>query len=134
MAAANRITGKDVYVTFDAVAIHGDFTSVSFEETEDTVDVTAGADTSHYYVPTRKDGTASIEVFYDGSTEAVWDKLAPGAAGTLIVGPKGTALGYPKYTWSRAIVSSRGLDLPFDDGVKVSAEFQFSSAVTEATW
>lgn len=134
MTAANRITGKDLYVSFQGTDVSGDFTSVSFEETEDTVDVTAGADLAHYYIPTRKDGTADLEAFYDGSTETVWDKIAVGASGTLIIAPSGTANGEAKYEWTRAIVTSRSLEIPFDDGVKVTATFQFSSAGTESAY
>jgi len=134
MANTGRITGKDLYVTFGGTEISGDYTSVSVATDEDLVDVTAGADTYHYYLNTRQDGTIDFEAFYDGSTTTVWDAIAPGSAGTLIIAPKGTASGNPQWTWERVLVASRSIDIPFDDGVTVSASFQKSSEVSESSY
>ena len=133
MAQADRIVGKDLYVTFAGVVISGDFTSVSFSEEGDEADVTAGADTSHYYIPLgRKDGSCEVESFYGGSVS--WQGLAVGSIGTLIVGPAGTASTKPKYTWTRATIRSRGQEIPFDDGVTFKAEIGFSSAGSEGVY
>lgn len=133
MATTDRITGKDLYVAFNDTNIGGDFTSVTFSEEGDLVDVTAGADSSHYYVPLeRKDGECTVESFYAGT--AVWTALAVNTVGTLTIAPKGTATGSPKYEWSRAIVKSRELSQPFDDGVTMSVSFQFSSAMTASSY
>ena len=135
MANTGRISGKDLYVTFNSVPVHGDFTSVSIADEDDQIDVTAGADTFHYFLSLgRRNATMDFEAFYDGSTTTVWAGIAPGAAGTLIVSPKGTAVTMPKWTWSRALVQNRNIDLPFDDGVTVTAAFQTSALVSESTW
>jgi len=135
MANTGRISGKDLYVTFGGTEISGDFTSVGRSEEDDQIDVTAGADTYHYFLSlARKNGTSAFEAFYDGSTTTVWDAIVPGGEGTLIIAPKGTASGYPKWTWDRVLVASREITFPFDDGVKVTASFQYSSAASEATY
>lgn len=129
MANTDRITGKDVYVTFAGTEISGDFTSVSFSEEGDMVDVTAGGETYHYYIPLdRTDGECTVEAFYGGSV--VFNALAVNTAGTLIIAPKGTAATNPRYTVTRAIVKERSKEMPFDDGVTLSVTFQFSSALT----
>jgi hypothetical protein len=135
MANTGRISGKDLYITFGGTEVHGDFTSVTINREDDQIDVTAGADTFHYFLSlARENGTMDFETFYDGATETVWDAIVPATAGTLIVAPKGTASANPKYTWTRALVANRNMSLPFDDGVRVTASFQFSSAVSETTY
>lgn len=135
MANTGRITGKDVYVTFNGVVISGDFTSVGRSDEGENVDVTAGADTYHYFVSLgRTNGTVPFECMYDGSTTTVWAGIAPNAAGTLIIAPKGTASGNPKWTCNRALVNSREITFPFDDAVTVSAEFQVSASWSETSY
>ena len=137
MANTDRISGKDVYVSFAGTEISGDFTSVSFSEEEDLIDVTAGDDTYHYYLPlNRKDGECSIESFWAGT--ATFQALAVGSAGTLLIGPRGTATGAtpsnPKYTWDRVVVKTREVEHPFDNSVTYSVTFQFSSALAESAY
>ena len=135
MANTGRISGKDLFVTFGGTEVHGDFTSVGRAEEGELVDVTAGADTYHYFLSlARKNGTSAFEAFYDGSTTTVWDAIAPNTAGTLVIAPKGTASSMPRWIWTRALVANREITFPFDDGVKVTATFQYSSDVTEDTY
>jgi len=135
MANTGRISGKDLFITFGGTEVHGDFTSVSVADADDQIDVTAGADTYHYWLSlARRDGTSDFEMFYDGATETVWDAIAPGTAGTLIMAPKGTASGNPKWTWTRALVKNRNVAMPFNDGVKVTGVWQFSSLIGETTY
>lgn len=134
MANTGRIAGKDLYVSFNGTVISGDQTSVSWSEEGDMADVTAAADAFHYYVYMRKDGTLDFEAFFDASSTTAYAACAVGSEGTLIVGPAGTASGKPKYTWTRAVVASRGMAIPFDDGVTWPCTFQFSSAVSEGAY
>ena len=135
MAASGRISGKNLYMTFGGVAIHGDFTSASVNQEDDQIDVTAGAETFHYFLSlARANGSVDFEAFYDGSTETVWDALVPGASGTLIMAPKGTDSGNPTWTVNHALVHSRNSSIPFDNGLTISATFQLSAAITETTY
>lgn len=135
MANSGRITGKDLYIAFNGTDISADFTSVSFSEEGDLVDVTAGDDTYHYYVPTdRVDGTCDYEGYYDSAGSVAWTALPVNTAGTLTIAPLGTAATNPKWEWSRVIVQSRSPEIPFDGGITVSATFQFSSALTQSSY
>jgi hypothetical protein len=100
----------------------------------DAIDVTAADDGSRYYVVGVKDATMSMDAFFDGSTDTVWDKVVEGAAGTLIVGPAGTASGKMKLTWNRVIVTSRDISIPFDGGVTLAVGFQASGTVAESAY
>lgn len=135
MAASGRIAGKDLYIEFGGVDLSADFTAVSVSDEGELVDVTAGADTYHYFISlARRNGNADYEGFYDGSTTTAWDAIAPNTEGTLIIAPKGTESGNPKWEWSRALIESRSADIPFDEGVTVSATIQFSSQVAETAY
>lgn len=136
MAVDGRMTGKDLYMTFGGTVLSGDFTTVSVAEEADLADVTAGAETVHYYLFTRSDGTLDLESYFNqasgGSAErAVID---PGDAGTLIIGPRGTETTYPKWTCTRALVKTRRLDYPFDTGARMRVTFQFSAAWAESSY
>jgi len=137
MANTNRAAGKDLYVEFGGQDISGDFTSVSVSVEDDQIDVTAGADTYHYHLSLgRTNGSMDYEAFYDSAAtgSAVWNAIVPGAAGTLIVGPLGTASGKPKWTYNRALVTNRDSEHPFDEAITVSASFAISAAMTETTY
>ncbi len=128
----DRITGKDLYVTFAGVVLRR-LHPVSFNNEGDLADVTAGADTAHYYVPLeRTDGEVTVESFYAGTV--AWQGVAVNTAGTLEIAPKGTASGNPKFTCARAIVKSREMSVPFDDGVTMSVTFQQSAAMAESAY
>lgn len=135
MTNTGRFVGKDCYVSFKGTVVSGDFTSVSFDESYDLADVVAGADGYHYFLPVREgDYTVDLEAFFDGVGTATWNACVPGDAGTLIIGPMGTATGKPKFSWSRVVCESRGGDIPFDDGVTMTASFHVSSAFTNGSW
>lgn len=135
MAAGDRISGKDVFVSFAGQNLSGDFTSVGVDEAGDLVDLTAGAEGFHYYIYVRKDGTSDVESFYNsGTVQTEFDAVAVGSAGTFIVGPKGTTATYPKLTWDRVVIRNRRMTLPFDDSVKVTTTVQYSSALSRGNW
>ena len=136
MANTDRIAGKDLYVSFNGSDISADFTSVSVSDEDDQVDVTAGAETYHYFISLgRRTGTIDYEAFYNGGTaQTGFAALVPGTAGTMIIGPRGTASTMPKWTWSRVLVQNRNTDHPFDDAVKVTCSFQTSSLLSATNW
>ena len=135
MSVAGRITGQNLYVTFGGTVLTGDQTSLSISDENAVAEATAGADTYNHFISlARRNSTVDYEAMYDGSTTTVWAAIQPGASGTLIVGPKGTASGYPKWTWANAIITTREVEFPFDDAVTVTASFQNDALVTEATW
>ena len=134
MGAATRISGKDLTISFAGTYIEGDVTSVSVADEGELVDVTAGDETFHYFISlARRNATVDFGAFYEGTT-TIWDVIPPNTAGTLIIAPKGTASGNPKWTWDRALVQNRNIELPFDGAVTVTANFQTSALLAETTY
>ena len=135
MAVTDRISGRDVYVSFNGTVLDADFTSVKVSEEGDQIDVTAADEESHYYVGIRKDGTVDMELFYNaGTAQTEFDAVAVNNAGTLTIGPKGTTSTYPKLEWTRALVKTRELDFPFDAEAKLTVSFQCSSALIRGSF
>lgn len=132
-----HFTGANLYVSFKGTAISGDQTSYNDDEEMGMVDTSAGADAARTYLNTLLDGTAKVTAYFDTTATAATDPYnlcAPGAEGTLIVGPEGTAAGKPKKTLSSVRVKKRSRKIPYDDNVEMDLEFQYSSAPSDGTW
>jgi hypothetical protein len=130
------MTGSAAYITFKGTVITPDFREWEDGGEMGLVDASAGADTVKTYLTTLSDGTAKFTGLYQGGTAAtdVYNLVAVGANGTLIVGIEGTAAGKPKKTINSAFVKSRSRKAPYDDVVELSVEFQFSAAETDGTF
>ena len=130
------MTGSALYVSFKGTAITADFREWEDSGEMGLADATAGADTFKTYLTTQLDGTAKFTGLYQGGTAStdIYNLLAEGASGTLIIGVEGTASGKPKKTINTAIVKSRSRKVPYDDVVEVNAEFQFSAAQSDGTF
>ena len=126
-------TGKDLYVIFGSTALTTDYRSFTEEETIDTVEKTAGADTVKTYLTTTKDGTASIDVLDSTGGTAAWAAVAVGTEGTLEWAPEGTAATKPRH-YVNAIVTSRSKPVAYADVVTFTVNFQFSGAVTDTVY
>jgi len=126
-------TGTNLYVIFGSTALTTDYRSWTEEETIDTVDKTAGADTVKTYLTTTKDGTASIDVLDSTGGTAMWAAVAVGTEGTLEWAPEGTATTKPRH-YVNAIVTSRSKPVAYADVVTFTVNFQFSGAVTDTVY
>jgi hypothetical protein len=125
--------GSSLYMTFAGTVLSGDYRSFNTNETIDQVDATAGSDTSKSFVVTTRDATASASLVDQSAGTALWNSLVPGASGTLIWAPEGTAAGKPKYT-ALAHVTSRGRETAYDGLVVLSFDFQFDATITTAVY
>ena len=128
MAEANRLTGKDLIVLWvDAggtVDLSGDFRALNLNREQETTDITAGGDSARSYRGTVKKFGAKLETLFIGTAgSAAYTAVALGAEGTLLYGPQGTAVGQPKGGFP-AIVSKQNIDLPYDEVVTMTVEFQ----------
>lgn len=131
MAVANRVTGKDLYVSFGGVAVTADYREFSVEPTIDTVDKTAGAETDKSYIGTLKDATASLTYAYAGSAgTAISTKFQVGTEGALLWGPQGTATGQPKGGWQNAIVTGHSKPHTYNDLIVRTVTFQKSGTAS----
>lgn len=120
-----RLTGKNLYVAFNNVALWGSGRSLDVTLEQETADATAGADDYRVFAKTVKNFSASLEIVYDDAAAgtAARGALALGAVGTLLWGPEGTTAGRPK--WGALVtVTNASQTLPFDDVITISTEFQ----------
>ena len=126
-------TGSGYYVKFGSTVLSTNYRSFGNSEDVGLVDQSAAADSNRTYLTTLKDGTANITGKHKAGDTAVWGALVPGTEGTLEWGEEGTAAGKPKHSVN-AIVSNRSRDASYDDLVVISAQFQYSGAVTDDTY
>lgn len=127
--------GNVTYISFRGVALSQDYRKLSTEETVDFKDASAGSDAYKPKVATQKDGTASVDLLCQSGTSgtAVWAAVAPNYQGTLTWAPEGTATGAPKFDVV-AFVTKRTRDMPYDDVVSMSIDFEFNGVVGESTY
>lgn len=125
--------GKSVEVSFDGTDIHGDGRSVSYEETADTLDDTVYGADNRTKLASLLDGSGSFEALdVTGAWATAWQGLAPGSSGTMVIYPEGNSPGNRSVSFT-AIITSRSLNLPYDDLATLSMSFEISGAVTEGT-
>lgn len=125
--------GKNVVVLFNSVDISGDGRSVSYEETADTLDDTKYGQDNRTKLASLLDGSGSFEgLDSTGTWTAAWQEIAPGATATLQIRPEGSGAGLREVSFT-AVVTSRSLELPYDDLASFSMSFEISGAVTEGT-
>ena len=129
--AENNITGKDAYISWASSAgtinLSGDYRSVSINESTDTAETTAGADTYKTYLPTIKSATINYLGLFPSGGTALYAALAAGVQGTLTVAPEGTASGKVSKVYP-AISMGASYDTPYADVVTVTCTFQSNGA------
>lgn len=123
--------GRDLVVTFGATDISGDGRSVSYEESADILDdTTYGADNRTKQAGLL-DGTGSFEALdQTGSWSTIWQAIAPGTSGTMIIYPEGNIAANRQVSFT-AVIGSRSIDFPYDGLATLSMSFEISGALTE---
>lgn len=106
--------------------------SFSIEETADTLETTSMGDTARTYVPSLKQFTGSIDVFWDETNTGGQTALTVGASVTLNLYPEGATSG-DTYYGGTAIVTGRTINSTFDGLVEMTISVQGSGALTETT-
>ena len=127
------ISGVALYVAFKGVDISGKYLAFEANETGDSVDVSAGADTATTYLTRLTDGTAAYSAVMQAGGSAIWTALAIHGEGTLEWADEGTDATNQRH-WVNAIVTGRGRTIPYAGAVAISATFQFSGAVTDTVY
>lgn len=98
-----RIIGKNTYIGFihsgGTALVDSDYRTFDVGDEMGAVDLSAGADNLRTYAQTLEDVKPSAEMLYaDGAAgSAIWSKVRPGTAGTLVWGWEGEAAGKPKW-------------------------------------
>lgn len=118
-------SGKDLYISYAGVTISGDQRTFSVSRASDTIETTAGADTSKSYIPRLTDASGSFNLLETTGTggTAIYAALVEGSQGTLIFGPEGTASGKPKYECV-AIITGADKSAPYADVVTRTYSWQ----------
>ncbi|MBK9497762.1 MAG: hypothetical protein IPO08_25270 [Xanthomonadales bacterium] len=116
------------------LAMSGDTRSLTITPSQDTIDSTAGSDTSKQFIPSFTTWDVSWEgVAQDGTAgTAYMARLAPSTAGTLKVWPFGTAGSASLFTMP-AFSMGAAISMPYSDVTTISANWSQSSGGT-ATW
>ena len=111
--------------------ISADTRSVSVTPAMETIDATAGQDTSKQYLPSFTDWEVTWEgVAQNGTAGTVYSQaMLPGANGTIIVGPFGTAGSALKYTMP-AFCMGAAIAMPYSDVTTISATWKTASGGT----
>ena len=132
-----RLAGKNTSLTFGAGSptdLAADFQSWEVSDEMGLAELTAGDDAAASYAATYTKGKGTWKALYDQTAGTViWAAVANGTSGTLTWGPEGSASGKPKFTVP-AIVGSRSMTFPFAEAIEITAEFQFTAAVTPGTF
>ena len=139
---ANKFSGSALYFQWvysgGTVLLSGQQRSVTITPSVDLIDGTAGDDADKEYLSGVKDATVSfagvMSAMADSPTYAEMEAaLVEGNAGTINLGPEGTASTKRKYIIP-AISLGASIAIPYDDVVELSNEFQKNGAMTRTTW
>jgi len=126
--AENNITGTNAVInwiwTGGTVALNTDYRSLSFSESTDLADTTAGNDAYKTELSTIKSASIDYSGLYPSGTAgtAIIAALAAGNQGTLQVYPEGTAAGKLLRTYP-SIAQGPKLSMPYSDVVEISCSF-----------
>lgn len=127
MATTNT---NNAYLSFNGTALSSYWTDeISFEQSVDTEDMTAGAGATHILrAPKLIDTSMSFMVMFDDAQWANYrSALVVGTVGTLIWGPEGSTVGKPKFEGSMILTSVTGPSQTIDKG-RLVIELSFEQA------
>ncbi len=127
-----KYSGSDLEIDFDTVDISEHGASLDVDESHPAADVTGFTQDDGEYIA---GGVTHRKISYagfDDVAQAVYIVLTPGNEGTLNWYPQGNSTGKPKHAVS-AMVTSRKRGLKVGDKVALTAELQFTGAVTTTT-
>lgn len=129
--AENNITGKDAYISWvwtgGTLNLATDFRTLALNESVDTAETTAGADTHKTYLATIKSASIDYSGLFPTGGTTLYAALAAGMSGTLTVAPEGTASGKVSHAYP-AICLGAKFNVPYADTVEVSCTFQSNGA------
>lgn len=126
--AITKLSGKDLYVEYNATNFSVAYKSLEIDEKQETVDATAGADDYRNHINTVKTIEATLEIimqdFATGGS-AILALLSLGGTAPLIWGPQGTATGKPKKGFMARLVEAPQT-FKFDDLYTIKAKYMMA--------
>jgi hypothetical protein len=127
-----EFTGQNLSVNWicsaGTIALSGDYRTLSYKPTVGMVKATAGSDSFESYLATVKEAKIDYTGVMQTGGTALEDALLPGASGTLIVGPEGTASGKRKYTVP-ALSQGGNFAFKYADVVEIACGFQSTGTI-----
>lgn len=120
-----KLTGKNLYISYNSTALGDTYRSLEVTETQETADVTAGADDYRNFANTVKMIEATVEFIvkdYSNGGSAQLALLTLGGTAPLVWGAEGTATGMPKKGYMARLVETP-VTLKFDDAYTIKAKF-----------
>lgn len=128
------LNGNNVYLSLDGVNVSAYWTDeVSFSESNNTVEVTAGAGaTDVERASGLRDTTLSLVVVYDDANLSTYlSKMAVGSSYTVIYGPESNTTGKPKHEQTMILQTMDGPNPTINkDMVSFSLSFQGAATAT----
>jgi hypothetical protein len=129
-----KFSGTALYVAWihsgGTANLTGNFTTVEFNQTADTIDTTSGNATAKEYLPGLFDVTYTVNGLYGGTAVAAafgtaqLATLVPRSEGTIVIGPFGTVAGQPKYG-GPAIVTGNPNTMPYGASGAYESNLEF---------
>ena len=109
-------------------SLAGDYRTCTWSPKVNYIEASAGSDTQVGRLTALKDATAAVTLVAQTGGTALASALTPGQAGTLIIGPEGTATGKRKITFP-AYCDGAQYEHPYADIVAISCGFTGAGAV-----
>lgn len=132
-----EFTGTNLVVSWiwsgGTVSLSGDYRTVSWTPTVAYADITAGSDSYVGRLATLKDSTASVTLVDSSAGTSTYASLNAGVAGTLIIGPEGTATGKRKITMP-AFCDGANPTYTYNDTTTISVSFTGNGAYTDGAY
>lgn len=129
-----KYIGNSLSVSFNGSLIPSTYLkSCDTDEVGGTAETSGIGNTSETHLPTTNKTTASLDMWDDATDATMWDLVAPGTTGILIIYPQGVAGALPKLTCSTAICTGRGQGAAYNGAMPVTATFDCSGGLTDGT-
>lgn len=135
--SSNQFAGSALYAQWiwsgGTVVLSTQNRNFSFSENLETIDATAGSDTTRVKLASFKNCTASMSYVAQNDGTALLAACAAGVTGTLIFGEAGSAVGKPKVTMP-AISLGVNRSVPYADVVTYDLSWESTAAPTIGAW
>ena len=125
-----KLNGNNVYFTIDGTDVKAFWKSVNLSPTADTVDVTAGASTTHkQYESGLIDTDLSASFAYDDASLATYiQRLKVGQKVLIVYGPESNTVGKPKHEQYFIVTSAAVEQTVMKDAVIFDMSFKGADA------
>jgi len=136
--ADNEFAGSALYAQWiysgGTIAVHTESRNFTYNVNLETIDATAGADTTRRTLASFKSATAALSLTAQSDGTALITALTEGTRGTLIFGEAGTATGRPKTTVPMMSLGITSRKVPYADVVTYDVSWQSVGDPVYASW